>query len=58
MYIYSLVSHVIDAPTVEAYALKEGLMLALHIECNRLIVQSDCMEVVQKINSDFGGCTI
>jgi ATP:corrinoid adenosyltransferase len=31
----------------EAYALKEGLMLAQHIGCNRLIIQSDCMEVVQ-----------
>ena len=31
----------------EAYALKEGLMLAQHIGCNRLIFESDCMEVVQ-----------
>jgi len=32
---------------VEAYALKEGLILAQHIGCNRLIIQSDCMEVVE-----------
>ena len=31
----------------EAYALKEGLMLAQRIGCNKLIIQSDCMEVVQ-----------
>ena len=33
----------------EAYALKEGLMLAQHIGCDRLIFESDCMEVVQTI---------
>jgi len=31
----------------EAFALKEGLMLAQHIGGNRLIVQSDCLEVVR-----------
>ena len=46
---HSFVPHVIDAPMAEAYALKEGLMLTLHIGCNRLTVQSDCMEVVQTI---------
>jgi len=44
---HSFVPHLVDAPMAEAYALKEGLMLAQHIGCNRLIVQSDCMEVVQ-----------
>jgi uncharacterized LabA/DUF88 family protein len=37
----------------EAFALKEGLMLAQHIGGNRLIVQSDCMEVVE-ITGDRG----
>jgi ribonuclease HI len=44
---HSFVPHLVDAPMAEAYALKEGLMLAQHIGCNRLIIQSDCMEVVQ-----------
>ena len=37
----------VDAPMAEAYALKEGLMLAQHAGCNRVIIQSDCMEVVE-----------
>jgi hypothetical protein len=45
--IHSFVPHLVDAPMTEAYALKEGLMLAQHIGCNRLIIQSDCIEVVQ-----------
>ena len=44
---YLCPSPVVDAPIVEAYALKEGLMLALHIGCNRLIVQSDCMGLLK-----------
>ena len=42
----NFISHVGDVPMAEAYALKEGLMLAQHAGCNRMIVQSDCMEVV------------
>ena len=42
---HSFVAHVIDAPMAEAYALKEGLLLAQQIGGNRLIIQSDCMEV-------------
>lgn len=50
------VSHVMDAPMAEAYALKEGLMLAQHIGCNRLIVQLDCMEVVETMkDGGFSG---
>jgi hypothetical protein len=48
---HSFVPHFIDAPMAEVYALKEGLMLAQHIGCNRLIVQSDCMKVVQTMNN-------
>ena len=48
---HSFVPHLIDAPMAEAYALKEGLMLAQYIGCNRLIVQSDCMEVVQTMEN-------
>jgi len=43
---HSFVPHLVDAPMVQAYALKEGLMLAQHIGCNRIIIQSDCMEMV------------
>ena len=43
----NFISHVVDAPMAEAYALKEGLMLAQHAGCNRVIIQSDCMEVAE-----------
>ena len=43
----NFISHVVDAPMAEAYALKEGLMLAQHACCNQIIIQSDCMEVVE-----------
>jgi len=43
----NFLSHVVDAPMAEAYALKEDLMLAQHAGCNRVIIQSDCMEVVE-----------
>ena len=31
----------------EAYALKEGLLLAQHIGGNRLVIQADCMDVIE-----------
>jgi ribonuclease HI len=37
----------IDAPTEEAMALRDGLLLAGQIGCNKIIVESDCLEVVQ-----------
>jgi hypothetical protein len=46
------ISHLVDAPMAEAYALKEGLMLVQHIGGNRLVVQSDCMEVVEIMMND------
>jgi ribonuclease HI len=52
---HSFVSHLVDAPLAEAYALKEGLMLAQHIGCNQLIIQSDRMEVVETMKD--GGFT-
>jgi ribonuclease HI len=45
------ISHLVDAPMAEAYALKEGLMVE-HIGDNRLVVQSDCMEVVEIMMND------
>jgi ribonuclease HI len=44
---HSFTPHVIDATMVEAYALKEGLLLAQHVGENRIIIQSDCLEVVE-----------
>ena len=36
-----------DAATAEACALHDGLLLAGKIGCNKLIVESDCLEVVE-----------
>jgi hypothetical protein len=44
---HSFVSHVVDAPMAEAYALKEGLLLAKRIGSNRLAIQADCMAAVE-----------
>jgi len=44
---HSFVPHVIDAFMAETYALKEGLLLAQHIGGNRLIIHSECMELVE-----------
>lgn len=41
------IPHLVNAPIVKAYALKEALMLAQYIGGKRLIVQSNCMEVVE-----------
>jgi ribonuclease HI len=45
------IPQLVDALMMEAYALKEGMMLAEYIGGNRLIVQSDCMEVVEIIKN-------
>ena len=37
----------IDAPMAEAYAVKEGPLLAQNIGSNRLVIQADSMEVVE-----------
>ncbi|GJN08015.1 hypothetical protein PR202_ga25899 [Eleusine coracana subsp. coracana] len=47
------IPYVTDAAMAEAWALKDGLELAQQIGSNRIIIQSDCMEVVQTI---FDGC--
>jgi hypothetical protein len=44
----------LGAMIAETYALKEGLMLIQHIGGNRLVVRSDCMEVVEiVVNGGF-----
>ena len=38
----------IDTPsTAEACALRDGLIIAGNVGCNRILVESDCMEVVE-----------
>ena len=50
-------SHVGDAPVAEAYALLDGLRLAEQVGCNRIIVNSDCMQVVTTIREGFSATT-
>ena len=33
--------------TAEVHTLREGLLLAQHVGCSRIMVQSDCLEVVE-----------
>ena len=54
---HSFVPHVIDALMTEAYALKEGLLLAQNIGSNRIVIQPDCMEVAE-IMKEGGFSTI
>ena len=41
----------LDAPTVEATPLQDGGVLAGNVGCNRLVVESDCMEVVEVMHN-------
>jgi ribonuclease HI len=41
---------VIDVTTAEAQAVRDGLRLAERIGCNNLIVETDCLEVVNAYN--------
>jgi ribonuclease HI len=43
--------HVLDALSAEVQALKQGLILAQSIGCNRIIITSDCMEVVDTMKN-------
>ena len=42
-----------DAATAEACALRNGLLLAGEVGCNKLVVESDCIEVVEVMQ--YGG---
>jgi ribonuclease HI len=44
--------YVDDAPMAEAYGLLDGLRLAEGVGCNRVIVNSDCVEVVNTMKDD------
>jgi ribonuclease HI len=48
---HSYIPHVLDAASSEAAALRDGLLLAQQIGCNRVVIQSDCMEVVQTMHN-------
>ena len=43
--------HVDDATTAVAHALRNGLLIAGQMGCNRVIVESDCLEVIQIMQS-------
>jgi hypothetical protein len=50
--------HVVDAPTAEVMALKEGFLLAQCIGCNGFILHSDYMEVVETMSLGiYSWCT-
>ncbi|GJN14286.1 hypothetical protein PR202_gb01089 [Eleusine coracana subsp. coracana] len=49
---YRFLPYVLDTPTAEACALKEGLELAKQIGCNKFILQTDCMAVVETIKEE------
>lgn len=47
----SFLAQVVDAPMAEAHALEEGLLLEQLIGAQRLIFQTDCMEVVDTMKN-------
>uniref|UniRef100_A0A8R7NXV9 RNase H type-1 domain-containing protein n=1 Tax=Triticum urartu TaxID=4572 RepID=A0A8R7NXV9_TRIUA len=47
--------HVADAGMAEAYALGHGLLLAQQLGISKLVVESDCLEVINTMNN--GGFT-
>jgi hypothetical protein len=42
-----ILDYVHDAPMAEAYALRNGIYLALYLGCSRVIVNSNCMDVIE-----------
>jgi hypothetical protein len=44
-----------DAMTAEAYALREGILIAQYIRCNKFTIQSDILETVEAVKD--GGFT-
>jgi ribonuclease HI len=46
------IEHVVDASMAEVIALTESLLLAQQIGCSRLMIQSDCLEVVETMKQD------
>ncbi|XBH96612.1 hypothetical protein VPH35_086967 [Triticum aestivum] len=50
--------HVPDAFTVEATALVEGLKLANSVGCSSILVQMDCLNLVETLQQNTGHSTI
>jgi hypothetical protein len=55
---HSFIEHVVDAPNVEVHALRKGLLLAQHVGCSRIMVQSDCLEVVETMKQGSFSATV
>ena len=49
---YTVILQQEAAPMAEAHALRDGLLLAGDMGSNRIVVQSDCLEVVETMRSD------
>jgi len=47
---HNYIPHVVDAPMAEAFALRDGLLLAQQISCTRMEIQAHCLEVVTTMN--------
>jgi hypothetical protein len=47
----SYLPNVASALMAEAYAMKEGLYLAIRMECNMIVAESDSMEVIESCSS-------
>jgi hypothetical protein len=45
------ISSIVDAATAELRALRDGLLLAWQVGCNILIVNSDCMDVIETMRN-------
>jgi hypothetical protein len=45
------ISSIADAATAELRALRDGLLLAWQVGCNILIVNSDCMDVIETMRN-------
>ena len=48
----TFIPYLVDAPMPEAFALKEGLMLAQYFGCNQLIVQFNCKKVIEIMENE------
>ena len=45
---------VIDAMSVEAQALRDGLRLAERVGCSHIYIESDCLEAIQALADPTG----
>lgn len=45
-----LFDHVLNTPSADGLALKNGMILADELGCSRVIVESDCLELINACN--------